>query len=54
MGNEGQSNRTGNMIGHGGGAITARNQVHIGSLIVLSVLILIVAVTFALTIKKKR
>jgi len=52
MGNNAQS--SGNMIGHGGGAIAAPNHVHIGSLIVISVLILIVVVALALNMRKKR
>jgi len=41
-------------MGHGGGAIAAPSHVHMGPLIVISVLILIIAVTFALNMKKRR
>ncbi|WP_157062098.1 hypothetical protein [Alicyclobacillus ferrooxydans] len=52
MSNDAQS--SGNMTGHGGGAIVAPNHVHIGSLVVLSALILIVVVALALNMRKKR
>jgi hypothetical protein len=52
VGNNAQSSS--NMIGHGGGAIAAPNHVHLGSLIVICVLIFIVVVVLALNIRKKR